>query len=226
MPAGEAEIAWEAVGERENNRCCSEENKSHEESAMDRRAGRGDDAGCRRFCATRTGHAGRSGASGRATAGQPQDRAGEGGGGLSGSHQRGQRRRRFGAYLCGRARRARANRPQGRHRAEGALSRSDKYQSAGQRRSDRIRRAGALLDRVSPAFSRERLFLCALRFAAVQRRRGDRALSGGPGQPRPHDPRAHQSDRQGAHAHSAALLQPQRRADRVRPRWVPLHRQR
>ena len=56
-----------------------------------------------------------------------------------------------------------------------------------------------------PQIQRERLLLRALRFAAVQRRRRDRAIPGGPGQPRPHDPRAHQSDRQGAACASSSL---------------------
>ena len=146
--------------------------------------------------------------------------------GLQRSHQRRERQRWLGTDLRGRTPRPREDRRQGRQGAAAAVSRPHQDQPARHRRADRLRRAGPLLDRLPSQLPAERIFLRALRVAAIQRRRRHRPLPGGHGQSQRDDAGTHQPDIEGAPPDSAALLQPQRRADRVRSRRVPLHRQR
>ncbi len=121
------------------------------------------------------------------------------------------RRRRDGPDLRGRAGRNGAHRGR-RHAAAGAVPRH-------RREHQQRRRTGPPRDRVPPALHR--------RSARLRRLHGHRRQHGGlvlRGRPR----RRRRGSRQRARdpAGRAALLQPQRRLARVRPRWDALHRAR
>ena len=153
-----------------------------------------------------------------------EGRAREGGGRVQRSRRRIGRERRLGTHLRRRARRPRQGR-EGRQGQRRAVPRPHQHQPARQRRADRLRRAGPVVDRLPSEVQGERPLLRPLRLAAVQRRVARRPLHRRSEEPGRAHARADDEDRQGADEHPAALLQPLRRHDRLRARRQALHRQ-